>query len=75
MKKTESNKQKEVTAATFKRLAKALRVRARNHQNGVAAAVKRKDLEMAHWEREKADIFKALASDLDHEAENLRSMR
>lgn len=75
MKKPESNKQKEVTAATFKRLAKAQRVRARNHLGCGRAFAKSGALNLYREEIIKSDIYAGLASDLDHEAATLRSMR
>lgn len=76
MKKPKPDAQKKVTAQTFRRLAKALRVRPRNHAK---AAKTRIITEGGEWSRHahaiKADIYNGIASDCDHEAETLRGMR
>lgn len=73
--KATKDKQKEVTAATFKRLAKALRVRARNHRRTGKAFSKNNSPVLAEWENVRADLYTGFASDLDHEAAKLRGMR
>lgn len=73
--KTPHDKQKEVTAATFKRLAKALRVRARNHKNSAKAMSKAGRTTSALVEAAMSNLYSGIASDCDHEATILRSMR
>lgn len=64
------------TAASFKRTAKSLRVRARNHQR-TARGMERKPgmIFNAALEQAGADIYTGLAQDFDHEASVLRVMR
>lgn len=53
-------KQHDMRAASFKRIAKALRIQAKTRSKEGKSP---------------ADVFKAIAAELDHEAELLRDMR
>lgn len=75
MSKPDPNTQKKVTAQSFKRLAKALRVRARNHSRLAKLRAKGGFTMHATVQAFKADILAEIASDLDHEATTLRGMR
>lgn len=74
------NKQHAPRAASFKRIAKALRVRARNHYQAAKKITRQHGLSGPHLalhEREQAcgEVYTGIARELDAEAKLLRSMR
>lgn len=68
-------KQHDARAASFRRIAKALRVRARNHMASSRGAFKQGIMILVESELARADIYTGLAQDFDHEAVTLRAMR
>lgn len=62
-------------AASFRRIAKALRVRSRNHNGAAQYAAKAGELGTKCHEATLSSAFKAMAQELDTEAKLLRAMR
>lgn len=68
-------KQHDARAASFKRIAKALRVRARNHQRAAKALWKGGHKDASNHQQVTAYIYTGLAQDFEHEAGTLSDMR
>lgn len=69
------NKRVTPRAASFKRIAKALRVRARNHAKAARGFRKAGMTFFDASETTRADIYTGIASELDNEARTLRAQR
>lgn len=69
------NKQHLPHAASLKRIAKALRVRARNHIKASRGAFKLGVMLLVESELARADIYRGIAEEFDREADLIRAMR